>query len=39
MAVLSDEERVQLKELLKKLQVQARHELGMDADKLPPSDY
>ena len=39
MGVLSEEERVQLKELLKKLQVQARHELGMDADKLPPSDF
>jgi len=39
MAVLTDEERVQLRELLRKLQVEARRELGMDADKLPPSDY
>ncbi len=39
MAVLSEEERSQLRELLKKLQTQARKELGLDADKLPPSDY
>ena len=39
MAVLSEEERSQLRELLRKMQVQARKELGMDADKLPPSDY
>jgi DNA-binding MarR family transcriptional regulator len=39
MAVLTDPEREQLRELLRKLQVEARKELGMDADKLPPSDY
>jgi MarR family transcriptional regulator, 2-MHQ and catechol-resistance regulon repressor len=39
MAVLTDEERDQLRELLRKLQAEARKELGMDADKLPPSDY
>jgi DNA-binding MarR family transcriptional regulator len=39
MAVLSEEERTQLRELLRKLQAEARKELGMDADKLPPSDY
>ncbi len=39
MAVLSEEERSQLRDLLKKLQTQARKELGLDADKLPPSDY
>lgn len=39
MAVLTDDERNQLRELLRKLQAEARKELGMDADKLPPSDY
>lgn len=39
MAVLTDDERSQLRELLRKLQGEARRELGLDADRLPPSDY
>jgi len=39
MAVLSNEERAEFRNLLEKLHTQARKELGLDRDKLPSSDY
>jgi MarR family transcriptional regulator, organic hydroperoxide resistance regulator len=38
MAVLTDEERTQLRLLLEKVHAQARKEIGMDREKYPPED-